>query len=110
MSKSSSDEIRCSDAEGPHRDDESDRSDDGNVPLEITIRWTEHVITRVGQRFGFDDTVIPNRTIQKVGSQTEIGKKFRIRRADVEYVCQRQENGIVIITVLYAKTVEGTDR
>lgn len=68
--------------------------------MELPIHWTGHAIQRAGERFGYDKRIIiPNRIIRKAALEVEEGTEYRVRRGKVTYVCKREANGVVIITV-----------
>ena len=66
-----------------------------------TVVFTDHAIERVGERFGFTDEIkIPTGILQVLGSSAAQGKKFRFRHGRVIYICQRQKDKVVVLTVM----------
>ncbi len=66
-----------------------------------TLIWTDHAIQRVAERIGFSPNIpIPIDSLLKTGSIIPNGYKFRQRIGPVIYVCKRDGDKVIILTVV----------
>ena len=68
------------------------------------IIWTDHALERAADRFGSEGwRTVPVGKIQKAAVRREVGETFYVRKGRVVYICARDCNGVVILTVYKQK-------
>lgn len=76
----------------------NDRRLFGNPAL--PIRWTGHAIERAIERFGSTAAVdVPEGLLAAVACNKQRGKRFRVRRGLVVFICERSAAAVFIVTV-----------
>jgi hypothetical protein len=84
-------------------DAEEPKAEPGN-PGPLEVKWSNHAIERVGQRFGFDSNIrIPNKKLGLVGASKSEGEEFEVHSGMVVYGCIRTEGIVLVRTVLKYK-------
>ena len=70
----------------------------------LRIVWTNHAVLRAMRRFRHDPPrEIPVRAISDEGRRKRAGDEWKVRDRGVVYVCVREGDSIVIVTVYRSK-------
>ena len=68
--------------------------------FDVDIIWSKHAIERAEQRFGgVAKMQVPTKLIQFIGARKELKDLIRVHVGHVAFVCVKEANGVVIITV-----------
>ena len=76
------------------------------------IRWSDHAILRVKQRYGFrKDILIPNKLIEREASKVLVGQDFDVTKNGITYGCKAIPEGALVKTVFgqYIQRVRDKD-
>lgn len=69
--------------------------------------WTEHAIERVAERIGFSaDIAIPKDKLTKTASMMRNGVSFRQRIGPVVYICKRDGNAAIVVSVVSSEDMQ----
>lgn len=74
-------------------------------PVPLEVKWSNHAIERVGQRFDFDPKIrIPNKKLGLIGAAKVDGEEFDVHSGKVIYGCVRTDGVVLVRTVMKFKS------
>ncbi len=66
----------------------------------MNLIWTKHAMARVSERFPTEAVRPPTGLIQLIAMHKPDGESFRVRHGDVVFVCQREGDAIIMLTII----------
>ena len=68
------------------------------------IHWSDHAVARFHERFGDGlDVKFPDGMLQYLGMRKETGEQFRFKQGEIVFVCRRNFDSVVVVTVFKEK-------